>query len=592
ASTATAALAALLVAALAAALLVAAPPPPLLSVPSFFVLTPHQPALLITSIFACASRHVPGPLQPTVSPLRLRFTSSSFANRMSPPSSMDAAEIAELRLDIYALLGPITSFIGSAIHSETALLTHMLSVEELLVSLHLMANKIHPRVFDAIVQPILCLEARLHEIKRAGHIEEDAATGSREWVRTEAGQMKIHLPVDLLIELLELGFSDKDSALFLGCSERTLRRRRVELDLQRWNDRDLSDEELSSIITQLQTMHSEDVGERGTWGALRSQGLRISRARLRRIVQATDPISQNPRWARHLKRRQYYVPFVNSLWHMDGHHKLIKWKIVIHGAIDGKSRLVTFLRASSNNRANTVAALFLEAVQARGSPSRVRGDHGGENMGVLKLMEEYRGFGRGSFIQGPSTRNQRIERLWVDVQKWTTKKYRAWFEHLEEMRVLDVDCDVHLWALHFVFLPQLNGALEHFVRMWNNHKMRTPGLGNQTPEQMFLQGAWDAARRGYDVGLLDMAERAAMQEVGLDIEGWEDYGLDGWRSERQGEQPHVRVDRISEWVPPVLNEPSTHAALRLLLPYPPFPPPADFGLTAYLDVLDAINDLI
>ncbi|CAD6977434.1 unnamed protein product [Tilletia controversa] len=122
--------------------------------------------------------------------------------------------------------------------------------------------------------------------------------------------------------------------------------------------------------------------------------------------------------------------------------------------------------------------------------------------------------------------------------------------------------------------------------------MRTPGLGNQTPEQMFLQGAWDAARRGYDVGLLDMAERAAMQEVGLDIEGWEDYGLDGWRSERQGEQPHVRVDRISERVPPVLNEPSTHAALRLLLPYPPFPPPADFGLTAYLDVLDAINDLI
>ncbi|KAE8217299.1 hypothetical protein CF319_g8584 [Tilletia indica] len=435
---------------------------------------------------------------------------------------MSAVEVAQLRLDVDALLAPIFEFARSTTHAETVLLTHMLSVEELLLSLHLMANKIHPRVFDAIAQPILTLETQLNELKRAGHIEDDAATAIREWIRTESGRAKIHIPTDLLIELLELGFSDKDSALFLGCSERTVRRRRKELDLQKWNDRDLSDEELSNILTQLRTMHSEDVGERGTWGALRSQGLRVSRARLRRVVQAMDSFTQNPRWARHLKRRQYYVPFINSLWHIDGHHKLIKWKIVVHGAIDGKSRLVTFLHASSNNRANTVASLFLGAVQARGWPSRVRGDHGGENMGVLKLMEEFRGHGRGSFIQGPSTRNQRIERLWVDVQKWTTKKYRAWFEHLEDMRVLDADCDAHLWALHFVFLPQLNGALEHFIRMWNNHKIRTPGLGNRSPEQMFLQGAWDAARRGYDVGLLDEAERMAMQEAGHEIEGWED----------------------------------------------------------------------
>ena len=30
---------------------------------------------------------------------------------------------------------------------------------------------------------------------------------------------------------------------------------------------------------------------------------------------------------------------VNSLWHLDGHHSLIRWKILIHGCIDGFSRI-------------------------------------------------------------------------------------------------------------------------------------------------------------------------------------------------------------------------------------------------------------
>ncbi|KAJ7228286.1 hypothetical protein GGX14DRAFT_296526, partial [Mycena pura] len=40
---------------------------------------------------------------------------------------------------------------------------------------------------------------------------------------------------------------------------------------------------------------------------------------------------------------------------------LIRWGIVIHGFIDGYSRLITGLRASNNNRAETVLELFLDA---------------------------------------------------------------------------------------------------------------------------------------------------------------------------------------------------------------------------------------
>ena len=38
-----------------------------------------------------------------------------------------------------------------------------------------------------------------------------------------------------------------------------------------------------------------------------------------------------------IRRRIYSVPYPNFVWHVDGHHKLIRWGFVVHGAIDGFS---------------------------------------------------------------------------------------------------------------------------------------------------------------------------------------------------------------------------------------------------------------
>jgi hypothetical protein len=82
------------------------------------------------------------------------------------------------------------------------------------------------------------------------------------------------------------------------------------------------------------------------------------------------------------------------------HQGLIRFKIVTHAFADGKSRFVTGIRASNNNRAETVLELFIEAVDKHGLPSRLRGDHGTENVLVAQFMEDVRGVLRGSYIWG------------------------------------------------------------------------------------------------------------------------------------------------------------------------------------------------
>lgn len=71
-----------------------------------------------------------------------------------------------------------------------------------------------------------------------------------------------------------------------------------------------------------------------------------------------------------------------------------------HAFVDGKTRFVTGIRTSNNNRALTVLSLFQEAVALHGLPSRVRGDYGTENIRVAEMMEARRGPGRGSYIWG------------------------------------------------------------------------------------------------------------------------------------------------------------------------------------------------
>ncbi len=187
-----------------------------------------------------------------------------------------------------------------------------------------------------------------------------------------------------------------------------------------------------------------------------------------------------------INRRRYFAPGPNARWHIDGNHKLFRWRFVVHAGIDGYSRMIVFMRCSTNNKANTVAECFIDAVQQFGWPSRMRLDYGKENVEVARLMVEHRGLNRSSHICGPSVRNQRIERLWRDYFRCVGSVFYDLFLFMEDNGFMSPGNNNDLFCLHYVFKPRINNAIRLFKHGWNHHKLRTER--NRTPMQLYTEG--------------------------------------------------------------------------------------------------------
>ena len=293
------------------------------------------------------------------------------------------------------------------------------------------------------------------------------------------GRPRFHIPAEMLEELRELGFSWNKIGEMLGVSRWTIHRRVEQYGFQNMTGfHHLPDEELDEIVRGFVSDHGRASGQGYVGGYIKALGLRIQRKRLSESMTRVDPQNTALRWGVVVSRRTYQVPWPNSLWHLDGHHALIPWKIVVHGCIDGFSRRIMFLRCNSNNRAETVLNLFLDAINRDGNlwPSRIRVDKDVENVLVCDAMVQAWGEGRGRFTAGPSTHNQRIERLWRDVFRCVCQLYYYLFYAMESTGILNTDNQIHLFALHLVFIPRINkGGVLRLVLLHTTNALKDCG---------------------------------------------------------------------------------------------------------------------
>lgn len=102
----------------------------------------------------------------------------------------------------------------------------------------------------------------------------------------------------------------------------------------------LSDNDLDILVKSFRA-EKPDSGIRYLIGFLRRHGLRVQRRRVISSISQVDQLGRTLRRRPTKKRQEYKVARPNALWHIDGHHKLILWGIVIHGCVDGYSRTVS-----------------------------------------------------------------------------------------------------------------------------------------------------------------------------------------------------------------------------------------------------------
>ena len=125
---------------------------------------------------------------------------------------------------------------------------------------------------------------------------------------------------------LENNFSIPMIANMICVSKSTVKRRMRKFNLSVLDTySNIGNEELSHKIKQLISKHPNS-GYRRMHSLLMSEGIKVSKSRIRVTMQKVDPegVLTRAMQLTTVCRRQFKVPGPLALWHIDGHHKLIR----------------------------------------------------------------------------------------------------------------------------------------------------------------------------------------------------------------------------------------------------------------------------
>ena len=259
-------------------------------------------------------------------------------------------------------------------------------------------------------------------------------------------------------------------------SRSTLLRRLKLYGLSRRPGEDILDDSLTEARDRIQTIidgPGSSGGYRAVWHTLRMEGTQVPRKKVQNLLKEIDPKGCESRQRHRLKRRVYSNPGPDFAWHIDGYDKLKPFGLPIHGAIDGFSRKVLWLKVlRSNNSPDNIATEYLKCVhEFGGCPMKLITDLGTENS-LAASMQIYFWDDIDAHRYVPSPRNQRIESWWSYFCKCRGRWWRNFFQDLESEGVLDMTCELQSECLWYCFSETLQKDLDFVKEHWNTHRIR------------------------------------------------------------------------------------------------------------------------
>jgi hypothetical protein len=208
----------------------------------------------------------------------------------------------------------------------------------------------------------------------------------------------------------------------------------------------------------------------------------------------------------------------NHIWAFDGHDKLTKYGLSIHGCVDVFSGKIIWLRVwTGNHDPDLVEMYYLESVKKYGVfPYSTQSDYGSETIGIFKLQQAlhdiYDTGAESPHRYVTSPRNQKIESLW---HRYLAEMGRNLMENLEYGFSNGIykhsDC-LEEYLYLYIWLPLVQSELDKYVERCDNQtrqKSKVNTLPSCAPLYAYNNpNEFGAVNCGYsDVTLDDLIER-------------------------------------------------------------------------------------
>uniref|UniRef100_A0A914WCW5 Integrase catalytic domain-containing protein n=1 Tax=Plectus sambesii TaxID=2011161 RepID=A0A914WCW5_9BILA len=251
----------------------------------------------------------------------------------------------------------------------------------------------------------------------------------------------------------------------------------------------LSTAELEDNVRVVTDEFAGVLGRKKMQAALRLRGIKAGQDRIRLAQAKVAPAYQERRrqgTERRLNPQSYRALHFGYNLHVDQNETLVQYGIVFVIAVDGKSSFI--VHAAIMPRKNNIAIyelMYVPAVSKYGLWDQVIADGGREfylvhhiqeYLTTLRIKDDGELSDRPPYRQVTSMQNNRVERLWQEVNEMVGYPLKAAYIALGNAGIIDLANDVHKFTCSYIGCILAKFLMQRCMDIWNHHNIPKKGI--------------------------------------------------------------------------------------------------------------------